>query len=293
MRRHYHGRHRPVRGAYDVSREREAARDARPWTIDPAAGNVPAAARRPPPGIPADRRPGALPAAPLRLQRRHRRSHRALSRCPGLRRRGIRHALLKHDLRHGTRRKRTFGPAPPPARPCSSPPSPIAPEDDGYVLAFVHAPDRGAADLVILAAQDFTGEPVARVHLPARIPLGSTAAGSPTHSVGHLRRPTASDVERRRPPEPRRRTCPLIAGEAAARGSSLGDARTRMVEPARRSPSPPATARASPRQRRAVVSVPLAGSAGRGVPGVAGLDCASTTAWTRLRRPSFARIRPT
>jgi carotenoid cleavage dioxygenase-like enzyme len=25
---------------------------------------------------------------------------------------------------------------------------------------------------VILHAQDFTGEPVARVHLPARIPLG-------------------------------------------------------------------------------------------------------------------------
>jgi carotenoid cleavage dioxygenase-like enzyme len=36
----------------------------------------------------------------------------------------------------------------------------------------VHNPDRSAADLVILAAQDFTGEPVARVHLPARIPLG-------------------------------------------------------------------------------------------------------------------------
>jgi carotenoid cleavage dioxygenase len=39
-------------------------------------------------------------------------------------------------------------------------------------MAFVHNPGRGAADLVILAAQDFTGEPVARVHLPARIPLG-------------------------------------------------------------------------------------------------------------------------
>jgi carotenoid cleavage dioxygenase len=36
----------------------------------------------------------------------------------------------------------------------------------------VHNPDRSASDLVILAAQDFTGEPVARIHLPARIPLG-------------------------------------------------------------------------------------------------------------------------
>ncbi|MEU6476806.1 carotenoid oxygenase family protein [Streptomyces sp. NPDC047017] len=47
-----------------------------------------------------------------------------------------------------------------------------AAEDDGYALAYVHNPDRGAADLVILAAQDFTGEPVARVHLPGRVPLG-------------------------------------------------------------------------------------------------------------------------
>lgn len=53
-----------------------------------------------------------------------------------------------------------------------APASADAAEDDGYVLAFIHNPDRGGADLVILSAQDFTGEPVARVHLPARIPLG-------------------------------------------------------------------------------------------------------------------------
>jgi TrwC relaxase len=34
--------------------------------------------------------------------------------------------------------------------------------------------------LVILAAQDFAGEPVARIHLPIRVPLGSMAVGSPT-----------------------------------------------------------------------------------------------------------------
>jgi carotenoid cleavage dioxygenase len=36
----------------------------------------------------------------------------------------------------------------------------------------VHNPERGASDLLILAAQDFTGEPVARIHLPGRVPLG-------------------------------------------------------------------------------------------------------------------------
>jgi carotenoid cleavage dioxygenase-like enzyme len=36
----------------------------------------------------------------------------------------------------------------------------------------VHDADRGATELVILAAQDFTADPVARIHWPARIPLG-------------------------------------------------------------------------------------------------------------------------
>ncbi|MDT0472529.1 carotenoid oxygenase family protein [Streptomyces sp. DSM 41014] len=45
-------------------------------------------------------------------------------------------------------------------------------EDDGYAPAYAHDPDRGAADPLILADQDFTGEPVARVHLPGRRPLG-------------------------------------------------------------------------------------------------------------------------
>ena len=53
-----------------------------------------------------------------------------------------------------------------------APASAGAAEDDGYVMTFVHEPERGATDLVILAAQDFTGPPVARVHLPVRVPLG-------------------------------------------------------------------------------------------------------------------------
>jgi carotenoid cleavage dioxygenase len=86
-------------------------------------------------------------------------------------------ALIKHDLVRGTSEihsfardaavsEAVFAPS------ASSASSASAAEDDGYVIAYVHNPDRGAADLVILSAQDFTGEPVARVHLPARIPLG-------------------------------------------------------------------------------------------------------------------------
>jgi carotenoid cleavage dioxygenase-like enzyme len=81
-------------------------------------------------------------------------------------------ALLKHDLAHGTVEAHEFGRDATGGEAVFAPTSPDAAEDDGYVMAFVHDPDRGAADLVILAAQDFTSEPVARVRLPARIPLG-------------------------------------------------------------------------------------------------------------------------
>jgi carotenoid cleavage dioxygenase-like enzyme len=81
-------------------------------------------------------------------------------------------ALLKHDVSAGTVEVHRFGRDAATGEAVFAPSSPEAPEDDGYVMAFVHNPDRGAADLVILAAQDFTGEPVAAVHLPARVPLG-------------------------------------------------------------------------------------------------------------------------
>jgi carotenoid cleavage dioxygenase-like enzyme len=81
-------------------------------------------------------------------------------------------ALLKHDLAAGTVEAHGFGRDAAVGEGVFAPASSDGSEDDGYVMAFVHDPGRGAADLVILSAQDFTGEPVARVHLPARIPLG-------------------------------------------------------------------------------------------------------------------------
>ncbi|MFI6813465.1 carotenoid oxygenase family protein [Nonomuraea sp. NPDC050328] len=79
-------------------------------------------------------------------------------------------ALVKHDLERGTAEVHAFG------RDEATGEAVFAAagegEDDGYLLAYVHNPARGAGDLVILSAQDFTGEPVARVHLPARVPLG-------------------------------------------------------------------------------------------------------------------------
>ncbi len=45
-------------------------------------------------------------------------------------------------------------------------------EDEGYVLTFVYDAARGASDLAILDAQNFEKGPVARVHLPRRVPYG-------------------------------------------------------------------------------------------------------------------------
>ncbi|MEU7410323.1 carotenoid oxygenase family protein [Streptomyces sp. NPDC042638] len=84
-------------------------------------------------------------------------------------------ALLKHDLLRGTTevhrlpRSAAAGEAVFVPRDAADR---RAAEDDGYAIAYVHDPDRGAADLLIVAARDFTGEPVARVRLPGRVPLG-------------------------------------------------------------------------------------------------------------------------
>ena len=89
--------------------------------------------------------------------------------------RAFSNALIKHDLLRGTsqvhRLPRDAAAGEAVFVPCD-PTDSRAAEDDGYAIAYVHNPDRGAADLVILAAQDFTGEPVARIHLPGRVPLG-------------------------------------------------------------------------------------------------------------------------
>ena len=47
-----------------------------------------------------------------------------------------------------------------------------ATEDDGWVMSLVYDRATDRSDLVILDAQDFSGEPVVRVHLPQRVPVG-------------------------------------------------------------------------------------------------------------------------
>lgn len=45
-------------------------------------------------------------------------------------------------------------------------------EDDGWLLNIVYDDDRDSSDLVVLDARDVTAGPIARVHLPRRVPFG-------------------------------------------------------------------------------------------------------------------------
>jgi carotenoid cleavage dioxygenase-like enzyme len=143
------------------------------WIIDPAAGKV--TEQR------LDDRGQEFPRVDDRIiSRRHRYGYsavigevtRAITVAGDFSDDAFSNALIRHDLTRGSAEAREFGRDATVGEAVFAPSSPDAAEDDGYVMAFVHNPDRGASDLVILAAQDFLGDPVATVHLPARVPLG-------------------------------------------------------------------------------------------------------------------------
>ena len=80
--------------------------------------------------------------------------------------------IVKYDTSSGAQNRHWFGPgrwgseAPFAARPGASA------EDDGYVVSFVHDQNEDRSEVVVLDARDLSAGPVARVLLPARVPLG-------------------------------------------------------------------------------------------------------------------------
>ena len=92
----------------------------------------------------------------------------------------------KHDLINGTIEVHDFGPGCAtqemvfvPRDPNASIDDPVN-EDDGWVMSYVHDATTNTANVVILEAQDFSGEPVATVHLPQRVPFGFHGNWVPT-----------------------------------------------------------------------------------------------------------------
>lgn len=81
-------------------------------------------------------------------------------------------ALLRHDLLRRTTETHDFGPGHEAGEGVFVPRGPLAAEDDGWILTYVLDRRTGRSDLVVLDAGDFTGEPVAIVHLGSAVPGG-------------------------------------------------------------------------------------------------------------------------
>lgn len=130
------------------------------WTIDPSAGKVREERL--------DDRAQEFPRHDERLiGRPHRYGYAAHFGA------GVEHGpLLKHDLVGGTTEVHEYGAGRVTLEAVFAPRTPDAAEDDGWVMSYVYDGTTDTSDVVILPAQDFTGDPVATVHLPRRVPFG-------------------------------------------------------------------------------------------------------------------------
>ncbi|MEV5508894.1 carotenoid oxygenase family protein [Streptomyces orinoci] len=146
------------------------------WTVATADGTV----RR----LELDERPVEFPRVdPRRLTLPHRFGY-AVHQPAGEERTGFGTGLLKYDLERGTAEEFPVPPGGDIGEGVFVPAGPGAAEDEGWVLAFAYDPRRAATDLLVLAAQDFTAGPVARIHLPVRVPVGAHGNWIPDQPPG-------------------------------------------------------------------------------------------------------------
>jgi carotenoid cleavage dioxygenase len=80
-------------------------------------------------------------------------------------------ALVKYDLRTGESSQFVF-PGCTVGEFAFAPDPASAGEDDGWLVGFVHTHDATASDLCVFDAHDVSGGPIARVHMPRRVPFG-------------------------------------------------------------------------------------------------------------------------
>jgi len=81
--------------------------------------------------------------------------------------------LYKYDLRDGGVETHTTNATTRLGEPLFAPAGPDAGEDEGWVLVYATDEAEGVTELRVIDAQDFAGEPVARVVLPQRVPYGA------------------------------------------------------------------------------------------------------------------------
>jgi carotenoid cleavage dioxygenase len=84
-------------------------------------------------------------------------------------------SLVRYDLDQGIAEEHLFDHDGTPGAPGEAvfvPAGPGADELAGWYLSYVYDPVRNGSDLVIIDPSNFAGKPVARVHLPQRVPHG-------------------------------------------------------------------------------------------------------------------------
>lgn len=131
------------------------------WTIDPAAGSVR--------DEPLDDRAIEFPRVNDRVVGKKHRYGYAAGMGEGFG--GLGASLYKYDVETGKRETHDL-------QGCQSGEPVLAAlpgasgEDEGWVMTFAYDPQRDKSDLILIDATSFEKEPVARIHLPVRVPFG-------------------------------------------------------------------------------------------------------------------------
>lgn len=130
------------------------------WTIDPASGKVLEE-------VVSDRNQEFPRVDERVVGREHRWGYGVYSGDGSLYR-----GAVKNDVATGHSEFRDHGEGRFCQEPVFVPRSADADEDDGWLLAYVHDENTQSCDVEIWESRDFTGEPVALIHLPQRVPFG-------------------------------------------------------------------------------------------------------------------------
>ena len=80
--------------------------------------------------------------------------------------------VVKRDLQTGKTEFQDFGGRKMPGEPVFVPRGTKSGEDDGWVLSVWYDPTVNSSELLIQDASNFSGQPVARVKAPHRVPFG-------------------------------------------------------------------------------------------------------------------------
>ena len=81
-------------------------------------------------------------------------------------------AVATHDLETGSSQVHRYGESTEAGEAVFAPDPQGTAEDDGWLINFVFDRSTESSELVIVDARDMEAEPVARVHLPRRVPFG-------------------------------------------------------------------------------------------------------------------------